>query len=295
VVNTAHALRAAKLLRNAAYVLKKEDDIHVLDHDIEYFTYALESFMWDEASGYYAWVIREDNRKKKMLWEEKINANMGLGGLSPLVAGIENEERAERLLGHLRNPKRIWSQVGLSTVDMSAPYFSHDGYWNGRVWMPHQWFFWKAILSYGEVDFAENIAKRALDVWAREHARNHDCYENFIIKTGEGSGWVRFSSLSAPVLCFYSAYHRKGTVTAPFDVIIREKRYDEKRDELHLKVEAPSQEKALPLLMVLAPKTVYSVKGEGVEPAKVTTDEGGYASFTVDFKGDAREILVSPR
>jgi len=293
VANTAHALRAAKLLRNAACVLGKKKDIDILSNDIEYFTYALESFMWDDATGYYAWVVREGNRKRQMLWKDKINANMGLGGLSPLVAGVENEKRVRRMLDHLKDPKRIWSDIGLSTVDMSAPYFSNDGYWNGRVWMAHQWFFWKAILSYGEVDFARQIAKRALEVWAREHAANFDCYENFIIRTEEGSGWPRFSSLSSPVLSFYSAYFIKGRITAPFDIIIRKKDYDCAREILRLKLEAPFTQKRLPLLMVLEPQSKYRLTGTGIAEEELKTDENGYTYAEIAFKGDSKEIVIN--
>lgn len=62
----------------------------------------------------------------------------------------------------------MWSKSGISAVDMSASYYFNDGYWNGNVWMSHQWFLWKTMFDLGEADFAFEIAKRALDMWKAE-------------------------------------------------------------------------------------------------------------------------------
>ncbi|MCB9247551.1 MAG: hypothetical protein H6613_02970 [Ignavibacteriales bacterium] len=49
----------------------------------------------------------------------------------------------DKILSSIKSDKHIWSNVGLTAVDQSAPYYSIDGYWNGTVWMAHQWFFGK--------------------------------------------------------------------------------------------------------------------------------------------------------
>ena len=33
-------------------------------------------------------------------------------------------------------------------------YYRPDGYWNGAVWFPYQWFIWKALLDLGHGDLA---------------------------------------------------------------------------------------------------------------------------------------------
>ena len=111
----------------------------------------------------------------------------------------------------------MWTQCGLTAVDQSAPYYRSDGYWNGSVWMPHQWFFWKAFLDMGRADEARCVARTALDVWKKEVESSHNCYEHFVVQTGQGSGWHHFGGLSTPVLCWYGAYFRPGRLTTGLD------------------------------------------------------------------------------
>ena len=99
-------------------------------------------------------------------------------------------------------------------------YYKLDGYWNGAVWLPHQWFFWKALLDLGRADFAAQIARTALDIWKTEVETSYNCFEHFIVQSGRGAGWHQFGGLSAPVLSWYGAYHRPGRLTVGFDTWI---------------------------------------------------------------------------
>ena len=114
----------------------------------------------------------------------------------------------------------LWTRYGVSAVDRSAPYFSFDGYWNGSIWMPHQWFLWKAALSDGMGDPAVKIALTALRLWERETREWYCCFEHFSIRSGSGGGWHHFSGLSSPVLCWYSSCFKPGTLTCGYDVLI---------------------------------------------------------------------------
>ena len=82
----------------------------------------------------------------------------------------------------------MWSNAGISAVDMSASYYFDDGYWNGNVWMSHQWFIWKTMLDNGEADFAFDIAKLALDMWKEETDFTYNTYECFGIAQGAAVG-----------------------------------------------------------------------------------------------------------
>lgn len=96
---------------------------------------------------------------------------MGLGGASPLFAGACTAEQAEGLWEKLASEEHLWSACGLSTVDRSAPYYRRDGYWNGAVWMPYQWMFFKAALDAGKTGFAFRIADTAPAGCGRMNAR----------------------------------------------------------------------------------------------------------------------------
>ncbi len=112
----------------------------------------------------------------------------------------------------------MWSKSGISAVDMSASYYFNDGYWNGNVWMAHQWFLWKTMFDLGESDFAFEIAKRALDMWKAETDFSYYTYECFGIETQRGGWFHNFGGLSAPICVWANAYYKPGTITTGFDL-----------------------------------------------------------------------------
>lgn len=219
IVTTAHAIRAAKILLQAARALGLDDDVARYERDIERFSRAVQTHAWDDDAGYYGYVVHDESGTPTGIYrhESGANFNMGMDGATPLVAGVTDTSQTERLTAHLMTEGELWTRVGLTTVDMRVPYFKEDGYWNGAVWMPHQWFFWKALLDYGKMDEAYRIAETALTTWKTEVDATYNCYEHFLIESGRGCGWHQFSGLSTPVLKWYTAYFCAGSVTAGFD------------------------------------------------------------------------------
>ena len=64
-------------------------------------------------------------------------------------------------MGKLASEEHFVERLRPSIVDRSAPYYRRDGYWNGAVWMPYQWMFFKAALDAGKTGFAFRIADTA--------------------------------------------------------------------------------------------------------------------------------------
>lgn len=222
-VTTAHAIRFAKFLRQTAEELEFADDLPFFDQDIAVFTEALQRYSWDGDAQYFSYVVHDDAGKPVGFFrhESGVNYNMGLDGCTPLLAGAVNPEQRDLLFEKLASPEHLWTSLGLSTVDQKAPYYRKDGYWNGAVWMPHQWFFWKAALDYGKTEFARRIAMTALDLWKREVDESYNCYEHFSIESGRGCGCHHFGALSAPVLSWFGAYFSPGRFTTGFDTWIK--------------------------------------------------------------------------
>ncbi|MDD5350494.1 MAG: hypothetical protein PHQ12_09820, partial [Chthoniobacteraceae bacterium] len=144
MVNTAHCVRTAKILRMAAVELGIGGDVAAYDEDIALFSAAMQEHAWDEASGYFGYVCHDEAGCPAGILRHASgeNFNRGLDGLSPMLGGVCTKEQVGRMLEHLRSPRELWTRIGLSTVDQSAAYYEPGGYWNGAVWMPHQWFFW---------------------------------------------------------------------------------------------------------------------------------------------------------
>ncbi|MFD2701871.1 trehalase family glycosidase [Paenibacillus shunpengii] len=221
VVSTSHAIRIAKLLRMCAIELGGlDEDIDLYTGDITEWTALLHQQSWDEESGYFGYVHHNENGQPTGILRHSSgqNFNMGLDGIQPLVAGVVTEEQERRIIGHLTSSERLWSSVGISTVDQSAAYYNPNGYWNGCVWMPHQWFIWKSLLNTGYSELAEQVARTALNTWKSNVELTNNTAEHFIIETGTGAGWHHFSGLSSPVVHWFTSLYTPGTITGGFDI-----------------------------------------------------------------------------
>ncbi len=222
-VITSHVIRCARILAAAAEELGRTDDPPVYAGDVRELAGLLQSQSWDPEAGYFSYVRHNDRDEATgiLRHDSGMNFNMGLDGASPLLAGVCTPGQKRGLWEKLESPEHCWTDSGLSTVDRSAPYFRMDGYWNGSIWMPYQWFFWKAALDDGRSDFAWRIAETALRVYENEVRDSYACYEQFSVATGRGTGWHHFSALSAPVLCWFGAYFAPGRLTGGLGTRIR--------------------------------------------------------------------------
>jgi hypothetical protein len=273
VINTAMTVLFGKILKNHAEILSL--DTKELDEDIAFYSNAIETYAWDDDSGYYGYV-KDDGTVLKI---GNINADMGMDGVTPYIAGISSNDRSERIIDNIKSG--MVTPIGVSVVDTRAPYYSEEGYWNGSVWMPHQWILWKACLDNGEAEFAQSIAKTALDLWESETAYTYNCYEHFMITNGRGGGFHQFSGLSTPVLMWFSSYHKPYTVTSGFLTIIKNKTVID--DNLEFEIKSTAQN---PVVIVCMPENKkYTVKTSG----KITVNDGVY---TIQFDTPVEEKII---
>jgi hypothetical protein len=259
-VNTAHAIRCARMLRMMAAELGETADLAGYDADIRAWGEALQKYAWDEASGYFGYVTHTAQGEPNGILRHKngTNFNMGMDGVSPLLAGICTDEQAGRLTGNLMSENRMWTRIGITSVDQSAAYYRHDGYWNGAVWMPHQWFLWKTMLDLGRGAEASRIARTALDLWKKEVEQSYSCFEHFLVQSGRGAGWHQFTSLSCPVMSWFSAYYRPGRFTVGFDTWVTSAEFSRDHRSLHATVKVHGDKPAI-ALTTMAPSHRYRV------------------------------------
>lgn len=222
VCSSVFLVRIAKLLREAAISCGRAEDVAEYEEDIRRVSGALLKYAWDEESGYFGYVVHDEKGNAREIFRNEAgeNYNKGVEGILPLIAGIGTREQTDRMLGHLRSERELWSGVGISTVDQSASYYYDNGYWNGSVWFPYQYLFWKAMLDLGEAETAYAIADRALQAWKKETEFSYHTFEMIQIKSERGGWYHQFGGLSAPICTLFGAYYREGTVTAGADTWI---------------------------------------------------------------------------
>ena len=297
VINTAQAIRIAKIMAMTADALARANDVAIYEADIRSLTESLQTNAWDAAAGYFSYVVhdKDGHVEGALKFKDASNFNMGMDGVYPLVAGIGTPAQTATMLAHLKSPTNLWSRIGLSAVDQSAPYYQNDGYWNGTVWMPHQWFFWKTMLDLGESDFAWQIARTGLDVWKNEVNASYNCMEHFVIETGRGAGWHEFGGLSTPVLKWYDAYCRAGTFTTGFNVWITREEFS--KDNTSLIVDAKlfnlgSNREHCSFVACMNPNFNYEVIWNG-KPVAPKTFAKGLLSIEVPAKEVAGLLQIS--
>lgn len=295
VITTSHMIRCAKILIGAAEILgERDNDICNLHQDIARFTKTIQDFCWDEDSGYFGYLVHDTDGNPLEIFRHDSgqNFNMGLDGASPMVAGIVTPRQLSRLLQHLSAPTHLWTPIGLSTVDQSAAYYKKDGYWNGAVWMPHQWFFFKALLDYGQGDLAFQIAKTGLDVWKNEVDQSYNCYEHFIITSGRGAGWHHFSGLSTPVLLWYQSYYVPGTITTGFSGFITNQVWDSEYQQMECTLHFSDLSSPKSVIIVMKAGCLYQVNVNG-KPVDIQMPVDGTVTFTVQEK--ICDIKITPK
>lgn len=295
MVSTSYYIRAAKILRLIATELGYKADVRQFDSDIASMSSAILDNAWDEECGYFGYVTHdEEGRPSGILrYEDGTDFNMGLDGVSPLVAGICSESQKERLTSHIISPGELWTDVGISTVDRRAPYYAVDGYWNGCVWMPHQLVLWKTMLDMGRADIAEKIAFTALDNWRRETGDSYQCYEHFIISTGRGGGWHNFSGLSSPVINWFNSYFKIGTVSTGFDIMLKNPEMNGNCDgySAELCFDKDARGHMCTVILCLDPSKEYGATLNGRQ-LKVSSPRPGLVYVDVPADGHGRKFNV---
>lgn len=291
-LSTAQIIRAGKIMKMVAHSLGRLEDIKVYDADIEYSTNALNELAWDEESGYFGYTLydRHGNVTGIMKTDDGENWNKGMDGIYPIVAGAVKGERKKRIMEHIKNPDEMWSRAGISAVDMSASYYIDDGYWNGNVWMSHQWFIWKTMLDNGDADFAYEIAKRALDMWKEETDFSYYTYECFGIATRRGGWFHNFGGLSAPICIWANAYFKPQTITTGFDIWTDYQKTTDKSAEISFKYFGENERYTI--IVTLSDKAEYTAFLDGNEVQFNERNKGSLEfTFEVGVKSGVLEII----
>lgn len=275
VITTAATVLISRMMAVIAAVLGHEKDIPAFTATAERLSALIQAHCWDDEAGYYSYVVHDKDGKPAGFFRapDGSNYNQGMDGIYPYIAGIGNAHQCTRMLDNLDHG--MMTDIGVSVVDTRASYYSNSGYWNGSVWMPHQWILWKALLDRGELDRARKIADRALQLWAREVNDTYCCFEHFMCRNGRGCGYHHFSGLSTPVLLFFAAYYTPGTVTLGLRSVLISKTWNESDGTLSFICRSDGEHPTALVCLPAGTDYHFTVNGRSVDaPSSV---DGTYA------------------
>ena len=293
VISSSQVIRCAKILYMAADLLGKEDDKATYLQDVERVSNALQKYSWDEECGYFSYVIHDENGDAKEQYrnEQGENLNKTMDGIYPIIAGAVTESQKARILTHLKSDDEMFSPVGISAVDKTASYYITNGYWNGNVWLSHQWFVWKTMLDLGETDFAFRIAKTALDAWKREVEYSYYTFEMFNITSGRGGWFHNFGGLSTPINIWTNAYFKPGTFSTGLDTMVMESIFNEDKTEFKGAIKYYGNNEKYSVIVVLRDEFDYSVTVNN-KKADFSLRDKGIIEITLDGNEKSAEIEI---
>ena len=157
------------------------------------------------------------------------------------------------------------SPFGISAVDMTAGYYKVNGYWNGNIWFPHQWFIFKSMLDLGETDIARDIAHMALNIWKREVDDTYYTFEMVNTVTGCGGWFHNFGGLSTPINMWVKAYYAPGTVNVGFDTFLEKTKFNSDNTGAEITFTYYGKNEKFALLAVMTEGKNYTAALDGEE------------------------------
>jgi glycogen debranching enzyme len=109
--------------------------------------------MWNEEEGFY-FDLLPDGRMLSV-WTP--------AGFIPLLAGIPDEMKYQRLREHLLDPKKFWSTYPLPTLSIDDEHFMVNNWWRGCTWPVINWQVNEGLFQY-DPDIALQLLMKTVDM-----------------------------------------------------------------------------------------------------------------------------------
>jgi glycogen debranching enzyme len=169
-----------------ANILGMTEDAEKYSKDAEERTDLINEFMWDEETGFYYHVNKNDHsftfKNKDDLKRKEII------GFLALWSGVADEDQAARLVQHLKNPAEFYRKYGIPTLSADDPYYNPMGYWNGPVWLPWNYLVFRGLRDYNYFSEAADIFYRIKKNVSHQLQTNHYFWE-FYSPDDLQAGW----------------------------------------------------------------------------------------------------------
>jgi hypothetical protein len=136
--------------------------------------------MWDEETGFYYSVDKDDHTFKFMTRDLR---RMEIIGFLALWAEAAPRDRAEILVKHLKDPDKFWRKYGVPTLaaddEWFTPYVDYCCKWNGPVWLLWDYMVLDGLKKYGYDDVAAELADKMMLAVTTQLRKNHNFWESF--------------------------------------------------------------------------------------------------------------------
>jgi glycogen debranching enzyme len=138
----------------------------------------MNELLWDDECGMYV----------DRFWNGRRSTRLSASNFYPLVAGVPDRRRAERMIETLLEPSKFWGPHVVPTISRDDPAFADQQYWRGTIWPPPNYLIYQGLRRYQFDEVAGELAARSVDLFLRSWRDFQLCRENYDSNTGEGGG-----------------------------------------------------------------------------------------------------------
>jgi len=133
--------------------------------------------LWNEDLGIY---LNKD-------WSGSFSYRISPTNFYPLIAGLADDSRVQRLVAHLTNPNEFWGEFMLPTISRDDASFNEQDYWRGRVWAPTNFLVVEGLRRAGKQGLVDHIVTSGFDMFIRCWKEKGVVGENYNAITGEAA------------------------------------------------------------------------------------------------------------
>jgi hypothetical protein len=183
-LNSLYALDAW-CLAEIARVLRRPVDVERYGDQYEKTKALVNARLWNEREGFYF----------DRYWDGRFSIHEAASSFFPLLAGIPDEARAQRMLKRLLDPRKFWGDHVIPSISRDDPAFKPESqqYWRGTIWPATNYLVYQGLKAYGFDPVASEFARKSAEMFLRSWTNFGLAPENFDSLTGEAGG-QRFQS-----------------------------------------------------------------------------------------------------
>jgi hypothetical protein len=173
-------VKELRSLSEMASMLGKNRDAKKWEKRADDLSELINKRMWDEETGFYYHVNRDDHSWFFMTRDLR---RQEIIGFLPLWAEACPPERAEILVKTLTDPDKFWRKFGVPTLSADdvwyTPYVDYCCKWNGPVWLLWDYMVFDGLVNYGYDELAVELADKMLLAVTTQLSKNHNYWESY--------------------------------------------------------------------------------------------------------------------
>lgn len=178
-LNALYALDAWCLAEMAG-VLGRPVDVERYRDEYDRMKALVNARLWNERAGFYY-----DRH-----WDGRFSVHKTASAFLPLLAGIPDQDRAQRMVRRLLDPKQFWGDFVVPSISRDDPAFRPESQrsWRGAVRPSLNYLIYQGLKAYGFDAVASELARKGGDMFLRSWRSFGLSPESYDSLTGEAAG-----------------------------------------------------------------------------------------------------------